>query len=158
MTDSFEVYIDEMLKKIRTKNFKTDSFDFKDEKPSLGAVISKNKVSAGAGIYIIYGEKDGQKSLLYIGKSGTIHNDGKLGIQGINKRLKKIQNGIPRDRFFREVINGAHSCHCPLDKLRIEWFETYKNGVGTPPFLVEAQLLAQYLAENGSLPPLNKEA
>jgi len=157
MTGSSQVRFDEMLEKLRATSLSKGDFDFRDEKPLLSAVIRINNVTDGFGVYIIYGKNNGQKCLLYIGKSGTIHNDGKLGVQGINKRLNKKQEGISRNIYFREVINGAHSGRGPFEKLQIEWFETYKEGAGTPPFLVEAQLMAQYLAENETLPPLNKE-
>ena len=119
---------------------------------SLSAVISAAAVPACAGVYVISAATPTPR-VIYIGKSGTVHQDGSLGEQRMNQRLRRKQSGLPREQFFREYMRG-HS----VPELHIEWFETYRENVGDPPFLVEARLLAAYLADHGALPELNRSA
>ena len=110
------------------------------------------------GVYLIYGVYGGSQTLLYIGKAGTVHEDGTMSEQGLHGRLANKQEGMPRQRFFKKLLSGKDPRVGPIDGLRIKWLETYRDNAGTPPFQAEAELLAAYLAEFRKLPPLNNKA
>ena len=110
------------------------------------------------GVYLIYGVYGGRQTLLYIGKAGTVHEDGTMGGQGLHGRLANKQEKMPRQVFFKKLLSGEDPRVGPIDSLRIKWLETYRDNAGTPPFQAEAELLAAYLAEFRKLPPLNNKA
>jgi hypothetical protein len=117
---------------------------------SINSIVIRESVSIDHGVYIISGCREVERSIIYIGKAGTILQNGKIKKQGLRKRLTMKQGGLYRRQFFWDVMSEQN-----LDCLRVEWFGTYSNGGGTPPFLAEAELLAAYLAEHGRLPALN---
>lgn len=116
---------------------------------SLATVIAAAGVPAAPGIYLVWSEPGSE--LLYVGKSGTVRQDGSFAAQGLRARLRKKQDGVPRQRYFDSLLVKRE-----LRALRIEWFEW--NGDSEPPFLSEARVLAAFLRDHGKLPPLNKEA
>jgi hypothetical protein len=164
-------YLEEMRASCKINKFRDGSFEFeiKTDKRLLSEVINENiEKPPVAGIYVICGLIEGSlegspdKELLYIGKSGTIKNNGTLCEQSIAKRLtnvreKKDDKKIYGNEYFIEVIKGNKGVG-PYRALRFDWIETYRGNIGIPPFLAEAQLLAAYLKDNGKLPPLNKSA
>jgi hypothetical protein len=114
----------------------------------------------GYGVYVIYGVSDdaNNEELLYIGKSGTINQNGRTGKQGLCGRLQNKQTKkMSKVEFYRKTLTGELLGR-QYRELRFWWAETYRNGKGVPPFLAEAQLLSAYLEEHGHLPPLNKAA
>lgn len=119
---------------------------------SLSQAINTARVPSCAGVYVITAPCDAE-AVLYVGRSGTVHQDGSLGDQGIAERLRKRQGGLSREQFFRRVMHDR-----AIDALHFEWFETYRRHEGTPPFLWEALLLAAHLDEHGCLPALNESA
>lgn len=57
----------------------------------------------GYGVYRIYSNsKNGE--LLYIGKAGTVKNNGTYSKQNLRKRLANKQDGKSREDFFREKL------------------------------------------------------
>lgn len=140
----------------------TDGFSFSpgDQLRSLINVKQRGEALASErfGVYLIYGVHGGTESLLYIGKAGTVHQDGTMGVQGLEGRLANKQEGTSRQRFFIKLLSGEDPRVGPIDGLRIKWLETYRDNAGTPPFQAEAELLAAYLTDFKKLPPLNKEA
>ncbi len=151
----------ETLKAMQNEGHDHNAFEFLDNSERVNAVATANGVTAGYGVYVIYGhEESGAEHVIYIGKSGKILRNGSMGDQGVRQRLGMKQEGEYRDAFFRKVIRGEtrHVGVGPYEKLRIEWIETYKDKKGIPPFLAEARLLAAYLQEHCGLPVLNREA
>jgi hypothetical protein len=126
----------------------------------LTTKINEAEVAKGYGVYAFFGCRDEgvAEKLLYIGKSGTILQDGRLREQALNKRIRKKQGDLSRQEFFSNILDGKDGRALGFNSIRIEWIETYRDGKGIPPFLAEAQLLANYLRAFGVLPPLNKEA
>jgi hypothetical protein len=120
---------------------------------SINSVVIHEGVSIDYGVYIISGCRETERNIIYIGKAGTIAQDGRTKKQGLRKRLTMKQGGLYRRQFFQNVMFD-HNLDCP----RVEWFVTYSNRGGTPPFLAEAELLAAYPAEHGRLPVLNLSA
>jgi hypothetical protein len=125
----------------------------------LTAKIKEAEVVEGYGVYAFFGCRDegAAEELLYIGKSGTIQQDGRLCDQGLNGRIGNKQERMRREMFFGNILDGKDGRALGFNSIRIEWIETYRNGKGIPPFLAEAQLLANYLREFEALPPLNNE-
>jgi hypothetical protein len=70
----------------------------------------------------------------------------------------KKQEGMSREDLFNKILDGKDGRALGFNSIQIEWIETYRDRRGVPPFLAEAQLLANYLRAFGALPPLNKEA
>lgn len=150
----------------------------KEESKFFGRFLGQKNVSNGAGVYVIYGKRGITQELLYIGKSGTIRRAGKLGSQGlvtrINKKDSKTEEGkaLMRQSVFRvfvdhpaaekderENVEKAYPFiqnEGSYDGLEFHLIETYKNKVGTPPALAEAQLLWAYLFEHEDLPKMNQ--
>ncbi|MBL8450360.1 MAG: hypothetical protein JNM32_10630 [Dechloromonas sp.] len=120
---------------------------------SIDDLVASENVSDGSGVYVISGCRNTERAILYIGKAGTICQDGSIKKQGLRQRLKMKQDGTYRKVFFQKII-----AEMKLDALHIEWFVTYSPGNGVPPFLAESELLAAFLAESRQLPPLNKSA
>lgn len=111
------------------------------------------------GVYVIYGINSEGKKPVYIGRSGTLKNDGSISEQCLHKRLGKKQDNRPRPLVFHEWIHQATEDCGPFPYgLNFRWYETYRDRCGIPPFLAEAQLLAAYLKDFGRLPIKNKEA
>jgi hypothetical protein len=169
MTCQIDSCIQEIRAQVNSLNFDhsgdDDAIIFpKNYEKHLREAIGKN--ANVAGVYIVYGKNDDQTQdcLLYIGKSGTIAQDGSVGDQKIRKRLLNVRarradkTKIMGNEYFRMVLNGEIGNVGPWDELRIKWIETYRKQEGVPPFLAEAQLLAAYFSENGKLPPLNLKA
>ena len=117
---------------------------------SLGECL-RNKVKnipEGYGVYKIYSNsKDGE--LLYIGKGGTIMNDGTFGKQNLRRRLVNIQDGKRREDFFVEKLK----INPQIKQLYIEWIIL---GTDILPAYVEAQLIQEYYAKHLKLPLWNK--
>lgn len=136
------------------------AFHFAKADYSLAEKINEAKVARGYGVYAFFGcrDKGAAQKLLYIGKSGTIRQDGSLGNQGLNERIRKKQEGMSREEVFNNILDGKDGRALGFNSIRIEWIETYRDRKGIPPFLAEAQLLTNYLRAFGALPPLNKEA
>lgn len=169
MTCQLDFRIQEICALVNALNFDHnvdgDPINFpKNHEKHLREVIGKK--ANVAGVYIVYGKNNDQRQddLLYIGKSGTIAQDGSIGDQKICKRLLNVRairvdkTKIKGDEYFRMVLNGKIPGVGQWDELRIRWIETYRKLEGIPPFLAEAQLLAAYLSDTGNLPPLNKKA
>lgn len=111
------------------------------------------------GVYVIYGSNTNGEELIYVGLSGTIQNNGSIGQQCLHKRLHMKQGKESRPKFFHELIHDGRDGSGPFPGgLYFRWFETYRNHIGTPPFLAEALLLAAYLKDCHRLPPLNRNA
>ena len=100
------------------------------------------------GIYAICDSVD--QRVLYIGKGGTIQNNGTFKNQNLNGRLK-----APRGRYnnsylyFQDVMNQNN-----LDSLIfLVIYSTIKN----PPAFIESISLHYYLNQYNCLPMLNNE-
>lgn len=59
-----------------------------------------SKVPKGYGAYIIYTNEKNCENIVYIGKGGTIKNDGGFGKQQLRERLNNQQHGMRREDFF----------------------------------------------------------
>jgi len=119
----------------------------------INDIIRKNEVPNSYGIYIIYSIKNLSKNIIYIGKSGTMINDGTFKKQGIAQRLTKIQNKLPRKIYFQNVIKEYE-----FEKLEFLWITTFDKMYKEIPSSSEAKMIQAYFSEFKKLPLLNKEA
>ena len=111
-------------------------------------------VPHAAGVYLFRTIKDGQENLVYIGASGTMHQNGKFGTQLMKKRLQNKQNSeIRRQTFFEIEIEKNN-----LDGIRVNWFVTFDNQYNKDlPMTVEGQLIQKYFNKYKQLPPWNNK-
>lgn len=124
-------------------------FSFDD---SLKQDISEGHVPNEPGVYIILAIlKSGQKEIIYIGKSGTMNNDGTFKPQGLAGRLTKKQEGIYRQEFFRQIIQDSS-----YKKLKFYWGVTIDKKRKVIPQKAEGELVQLYFDNHGKLPKYNK--
>lgn len=119
----------------------------------IGIRAKEEGVPDKPGVYLVYGYKDGRSELLYIGKSGTLHEDGdEFSDQKLLRRITKgKQDGMPRRAFFPEQMKLLG-----LEALIFYWFVTFTLNVKVIPAKAEADLLQAYFDEYDKLPLWNK--
>lgn len=119
----------------------------------IDAVVRREEVPNAPGVYVISTAIESNREILYIGKAGTICQDGSFKSQGLKQRLIKKQDGVIRHIFFRTQMESLG-----LQSLRFEWFATFEAAKQVPPFLAESQLLAAFFSQFNRLPLWNKGA
>jgi hypothetical protein len=110
--------------------------------------INQN-VRENYGIYVVCNQINNK--ILYIGKGGTLKNDGTFKNQNLNGRLLASRGAqySTSYEYFKHKMNQNN-----LQSLR--FYVIYTN-VANPPAYIEAISLNQYFNENNSLPILNDE-
>ncbi|WP_281950848.1 hypothetical protein [Nitrosophilus kaiyonis] len=139
----------EVVQKVKEKSFEQGNLIL-NKNENINEIVKKENVPNKYGVYVIYSVKNGQKEVIYIGKSGTLCSNG-FRKQGIKKRLTMKQRKMSRKEFFQKVISEND-----YDSLYFEWYVTYENGKGILPFLMESELLAAYFYTYRKLPKLNR--
>ena len=104
------------------------------------------------GVYYILRLAKGRVDLVYIGKSGTILQNGTFKNQLLKKRLNNKQDGMSREQFFKDKIQQEQ-----IDALDIYWFVTFDEKHQDIPAYVEAQIMQRYFEIYGQLPAWNKD-
>ena len=104
------------------------------------------------GVYYILRLARGKIRIVYIGKSGTILQNGTFKSQGLNGRINNKQEGIKREDFFNKKCEKES-----IDALDIYWFVTMDNKNQDLPGFVEGKIIQQYFEMHGELPLWNKE-
>ncbi len=115
------------------------------------AEVSKN-VPMKPGVYLIYGFRDGEQTLVYIGMSGTMKKNGEWGGQMLRKRLRMKQDKVYRQIYFTQKIKDDG-----WDFLRFHWYITYNNKHNHLPRYVEGLLIQRFYEQNSRLPEWNKD-
>ena len=105
--------------------------------------ITKN-IPNTPGVYIIYNSKD---EIVYIGKAGTVNQDGTFKKQGLHKRLTNQNHGTRREKDFLSKIEEDG-----IDYIDIKWYELTS---GVIPGYVEGVLIQEYFNKHGELPSWN---
>jgi hypothetical protein len=105
-----------------------------------------------AGIYYILRLADGKVDLVYIGKSGTILQNGTFKSQLLKARLNNKQDGVKRQVHFESKIYEEN-----IDYLDIYWFVTVDDKNNDLPGFVEGVLIQRFYETHGKLPEWNKE-
>jgi len=104
------------------------------------------------GIFYIIKLAKGRVELVYIGKSGTIHQNGKYSEQLLRDRINNKQDGVLRQQFFDKKIEDEH-----IDALDIYWFVTEDDQNSDIPEYVKGLLLQRYYELYKKLPLWHKE-
>lgn len=112
---------------------------------------SKN-VPEKPGVYYILRTANGKVDLVYIGKSGTVLQDGSFKPQLLCKRLNNKQENVKRQVYFNMKIEQEN-----IDGLDIYWFVTVDDKNNDLPGYVEAAILQRFYETHGKLPEWNKE-
>lgn len=120
-------------------------------KGSVLKEVSK-EVPEKPGVYCIYALAHGHVELVYIGKSGTMGQNGEFKKQFLNKRLTNKQEVVTRQEFLEQKLIDED-----LDGLDIYWYVTYDKKHKDLPAYVEAMLLQRHFEMYGCLPKWNKE-
>jgi len=115
-------------------------------------VLAENHVPNQYGVYIIYSVRGNQEDIVYIGKAGTMTNDGTFKSQGIKNRLKAVgANNISRGIYFQNIIEEFS-----FDKLKFVWIITFDEHIKEIPGYSEIRLIQSYYNHHNKLPLLNK--
>ncbi len=105
-----------------------------------------------AGVYVIYKLAGGKIELVYVGKSGTMNQNGTFKDQKLRKRLNNKQDGVKRQEYFESKIEKDN-----IDALDIYWYVTFDKKNQDLPAYVEGVLLQHYFEVYGELPAWNKD-
>jgi hypothetical protein len=135
------------LKKIKVKN----QFQF-TVNDHLEDVC--NASETGSGIFLVYSVENEDKELIMVGSTGTIQNDGTLKIKN-GGLYDKIVNG---HQFAKTARKYSWITQMKLDnivRLEVAWYETFNEKNKIIPTFLEAQILQNFLDENGRLPKWN---
>ncbi len=103
------------------------------------------------GVYYIIRLANGKVDLVYIGKSGTMLQNGTFKDQLLRNRINNRQDGIKRQQYFEQKMKQEG-----IDGLDIYWFVTFDDQHQDLPAFVEGQIMQQYFDVHGCLPPWNK--
>ena len=131
------------------KKYKNQDHFFFEKGESL-ADVSKD-VPNKPGVYIICRLAKGKVQLVYIGKSGTIEQNGEFKNQLLRKRLNNKQDGVKRQDYFEAKIEEEN-----IDALDIYWYVTFDEKNKDLPAYVEGLLMQRYFEMYGELPEWNK--
>jgi hypothetical protein len=115
--------------------------------PENGKTLKEitSKIPNTPGVYIIYNSKG---EIVYIGKAGTINQDGTFKKQGLRRRLNNQHHGMRREDYFISKIEDDD-----LDHIIIKWYEVNQ---GVIPGSAEGILIQEYFNKYGELPPWNE--
>ena len=112
----------------------------------------KNNAPDSYGVYLFFALKADKSELVYIGKSGTISQNGEFSKQALKQRLLNKQDGMKRQDFFDSRIEKEQ-----LDGIKVEWYVTVDKGKIVLPGYVEAVLLQTFYTAFGKLPKWNEK-
>lgn len=133
-----------------TKKYKNNGhFFFK--KGTILKEVSKS-VPDLPGIYYIVRLSGGRIELVYIGKSGTMKQNGIFNDLGLKIRLNSKHDGIETQDYFESRILKEN-----IDALDIYWFVTIDSKSQDLPGFVEGLLIQRFFELYGRLPLWNKE-
>ncbi len=110
-------------------------------------------VPHSAGVYIFSTIKGVKETLVYIGASGTMHQNGNFGNQLMKRRLQNMQSSKIRRQIFFEAKLEQNN----LDAIRVNWFVTFDKENQDLPMFIEGQLIQTYFNMYRKLPEWNRK-
>lgn len=113
-----------------------------------------NAPNDAPGIFMVYDVKDDVKTLIMVGSTGTIQNNGSLKIKG-GGLYDKIVEGHQFAKTGRKYTWPTQMQKENIDQLEVFWYETYNAKNKIIPTFLEGQMLQNFLDENGTLPQWN---
>ena len=137
------------------KPLTANSINFDVLLPSLNNIgktyydgLINQKVLNQNGIYVIY-HPDG-KSIIYVGKGGTLNKDGNYKNQKLNGRLKAPRSNFNNSfEYFKQLMIQ--------NNYQILQFYIFYSKQNIPPAYFEAVVLYNFYNINNCLPVLNNE-
>lgn len=132
-----------------TKKYKNNGHFFFKKGDTLSKV--SEAVPNLPGVYYIIRLAKGKVDLVYIGKSGTMHQDSTFGSQMLYGRINDKNEGKKQQQYFEQKLEEEQ-----IDALDIYWFVTFDETYTDVPSYVEGLLLQRYFEVYGTLPPWNK--
>jgi len=139
--------MERVIEEFRVKFPTWGRFEFKQGQ-RIRDIVHNAEVPESYGAYII---SDPQGRVRYIGRSGTMLNNGSFQNQTLRGRLTNRQGGRSRQEFFGDMLREGD-----VQSLHFEWFVTFSEANRILPSLAEGQLLQAYFDDYGRLPPYNK--
>ena len=108
----------------------------------------------GNGVFLVYAVDGETKELIMIGSTGTVQNDGTLKSKS-GGLYDKIVNGQQFAKTGRKYTWPTQMKKEDIELLEVFWYETFNAKTSIIPTFLEAQLLQNFLTENGRLPRWN---
>lgn len=133
-----------------TKKYRNNGHFFFSKGDQLSEV--SNGVPESPGIYYILRLARGKVELVYIGKSGTMQQDGTFKDQLLRAQINNKQQGMKRQEFFDRKMQEEH-----IDGLDIYWFVTWDKENKDLPAYAEGLLIQRFFEIHKRLPLWNKE-
>lgn len=91
-----------------------------------------------------------KNNVLYIGKGGTLKNDGTYRLQNLNGRLKAARGLFPNSfEYFKDIMNQ--------ENFKSLFFLVLYSSDNYPPAYIESVALHQYFNLHNHLPMFNNE-
>jgi hypothetical protein len=131
------------------KKYKNNGHFFFQKGDTLSEV--SREVPELPGVYYILRLAKGKVELVYIGRSGTINQNGKLNGPLLQGSINKKPDGMRRQEFFEQKMHEEY-----IDGLDIYWFVTMDKANNDLPGYVEGLLMQTYFEMNGQLPAWNQ--
>ncbi|WP_396183927.1 hypothetical protein [Flavobacterium sp.] len=113
-----------------------------------------NAPNEASGVFLVYAIREENKTLIMVGSTGTVQNDGTLKAKN-GGLFDKIVNG---HQFAKTARKYSWKTQLQLEKIeavKVFWYETYNDKTKVIPTFVEGQILQLFLKENGKLPRWN---
>jgi hypothetical protein len=113
-----------------------------------------NAPNEASGVFLVYAIQEDNKTLIMVGSTGTVQNDGTLKAKN-GGLFDKIVNG---HQFAKTARKYSWKTQLQLEKIetvKVFWYETYNDKTKVIPTFVEGQILQLFLKENGKLPRWN---
>ncbi|HXS36586.1 MAG TPA: hypothetical protein VN721_07790 [Flavipsychrobacter sp.] len=104
------------------------------------------------GVYYVSRLAKGNDDIVYIGKSGTILQNGSCKKQTLRVRINNIHEKMRRESYFKQKIETGN-----IDTLTIHWFITFYRDSKDLPGYIEGLMMQQYFDIYKKLPDWNKE-
>jgi hypothetical protein len=133
-----------------TKKYKNNGHFFFKNGDSLKEV--SKKVPDLPGVYYIVRLSKGRIEIVFIGKSGSLQQNGQFKNKGLLGMFNSKLEGIERQDFFESRILKEN-----IDALDIYWFVTFDSKSKDLPSFVEGLLIQRFFEMYGRLPLWNKE-
>ena len=108
----------------------------------------------GNGVFLVYAVDGETKELIMFGSTGTVQNDGTLKSKS-GGLYDKIVNGQQFAKTGRKYTWPTQMKKENIVQLEVFWYETFNAKTSIIPTFLEAQLLQNFLTENGRLPRWN---
>lgn len=142
----------EKIIEILKKDYKSGCYEYDNDLHHFSAITinhfkNKDREKNSRGVYLIREKKSSE--ILYIGKAGSIDNNGDFKKQTISGRLKNKKDGKSSNIWTKDLYNERKGT------LIIEYILLPETKNPTPAF-IEALLLQTFLNDYHRLPIKNK--